>query len=184
MVKNPVRRRRHTIVWLVFLIALPLSGVARLQNAPSGAASAIDDVDKARSLLEGTFELDEWHVGGKALRPPDVEGRFSIHDGVILFMTTRKDGGTIESTHGWGHYRIERTGWTYGYHHLEAVQGPAAGPFTRTVRPPSSSLLKLHWEGPKLIVEGQGSDHREYTRDSFISNLSPAGDFRKWRRIQ
>lgn len=153
-------------------------------QAPAAKAEPVARLEEARALIEGTFELDEWNVGGKAMRPPQVEGRFSIHDGVILFMTKRTDGPTTESTHGWGVYSITPEGWNYGYKHLETVRGPLDGPLTRAAGATlTSSLLKLQWEGPKLIVIGGGTDRREYTRESFVSAIGGNGDFRRWRRV-
>jgi hypothetical protein len=169
--------------FLALTLAFQQAGFSQTQ-APGSDAGLGGRVEDARAMLEGTFVLDEWNIGGKSLRPPEVDGRFSIHDGVILFMTTRNDGAATESVHGWGVYSITADGWTYGYRHLETVRGPADGPLTRTLAAPSSSLLKLHWEGPKLIVVGKGSDRREYSRDTFVSAIGSAGDFRRWRRIQ
>jgi hypothetical protein len=64
-----------------------------------------------------------------ALRPPEVDGRFSIHDGVILFMTTRNDGIATESVHGWGVYSITAEGWTYGYRLLSASSSEGRSAF-------------------------------------------------------
>ena len=100
-------------------------------------------------------------------------------------MTMRKDGETIESTHGWGEYSITEDGWNYGYHYLEMVRGPGEGAVTRApARPPSSRLLKLEWDSQTLVVLGGGTDRREYTRESFVSAIGGDGDFRRWRRIE
>jgi len=168
------------------MLALQLAGSSQAAGPAGDAEQDGTRIEEAKALLEGTFELDEWNVGGKALRPPQVEGRFSIHDGVILFMTTRHDGSTVESIHGWGVYSITADGWSYGYRHLETVRGPADGPLARVpnANPLSPTLLKLQWDGPKLIVIGRGTDRREYTRESFVSAIGSAGDFRRWRRVQ
>ncbi len=177
---------RRAAIGLILLLTVQSPGLSQTTAGGSAAGQGVvaTNLNRARSLLEGTFQLDEWHIGGKVLRPPVVEGRFSIHDGVILFMTVRHDGPAVETTHGWGAYRIDSDGWTYGYDHLETASGSGDGPFTRTTRPPSTTLLKLHWENDKLIVTGQGTDRREYTHETFVSMLNRAGDFRKWRRIE
>jgi hypothetical protein len=180
------RRERPLGPWVA--AATLILFVAGLQMAwrPVAALAHADiqgtDLERTRQRLEGSFELEEWKVDGRLLRPPQVEGRFSIHDGVILFMTLRRDQPIAETVAGYGSYRIDSQGWTYGYTHLETLGAQGEGPLTRIVRPPSSSLLKLQWDGDMLIVIGKGSDRREYGRDSFTSQLS-GSDYRKWHRI-
>ncbi|MGE3512918.1 MAG: hypothetical protein AB7N65_28990 [Vicinamibacterales bacterium] len=166
----------------VALVALTL--VVPQPYATSAQSGSPDqDLERTRQRLEGLFELEEWRADGKVLRPPQVAGRFAIRDGVILFMTVRKDLPVAETVAGYGTYRIDRQGWTYGYTHLETIRAENEGPLTRTVRPPSSSVLTLQWQGDMLIVIGQGTDRREYDRDRFTSQLS-GGDYRKWVRIK
>lgn len=141
------------------------------------------DLGRVRQRLEGSFALEEWKVGGKTLRPPQVDGRFSIHDGVVLFMTMRTDLPVPETVVGYGTYTIDGRGWTYGYTHLETIRAQGAGPLTRSLRPAvPPALLALSWDGDMLIVTGQGTDRREYGRESFLSHLS-GGDYRRWRRM-
>lgn len=161
------------------LAAIVCTTATFAQSASTGS----DDVARKRARLEGTSELAEWSTGGKVLRPPHVDGRFSIHDGVILFMTSRKDGNVVvESVHGWGEYTIDARGWTYGYQHLESMVAGPDGRFTQTLRAPSRALLGLSWDGEKLIVTGTGRDRRTYLPDEFVSELNEPGEYRRWRR--
>lgn len=174
--------RSTTVSLACFVLALAALACAPDTLAQSASTDA-SDIARRRARLEGTFELTEWSTGGKVLRPPLVEGRFSIHDGVILFMTARKDGNVIvESVHGWGEYTIDARGWTYGYQHLESMAAGPDGRFTQTLRPPTRTLLGLAWEGEKLIVTGTGRDRRTYLPDEFVSELSGPGEYRRWRR--
>ena len=62
-----------------------------------------------------------------------MEGRFSLHDGMVLFMTMRKDVPVPETAVGYGAYRFETQGFTYGYSYLETVQTDAQGVLSRRV---------------------------------------------------
>lgn len=174
--------RAATVSLACSVLALVAMAGARDTLAQSASTEA-SDIARRRARLEGTFELIEWSAGGTVFRPPQVDGRFSIHDGVILFMTSRKDGNVIvESVHGWGEYTIDERGWTYGYQHLESMVAGPDGRFTQTLRPPTRTLLRLAWEGEKLIVTGTGRDRRTYLPDEFVSELSGPGEYRRWRR--
>ena len=62
---------------MVAIVLVPLFlGAQRTGTAGHGQAPA--DV---RALLGGTWELEEWHHDGQVLRPPQVGGRWSNHDG-------------------------------------------------------------------------------------------------------
>jgi hypothetical protein len=37
-----------------------------------------------RAVIEGTWELTEWHVGDVVVRPPEIEGRWMVHDGHVM----------------------------------------------------------------------------------------------------
>jgi hypothetical protein len=118
------------------------------------------------------------------LRPPQIEGRFSLHNGRVLFMTMRKDLPIPETAVGYGEYHFGPEGFTYGYSYLETVQADAQGVLSRRVSPATTFPLKLQWQGDVLLGIGKGPDRREYRDEGFISPLGAGGDYRKWRRVR
>ena len=42
-----------------------------------------------RAVLEGTWELEEWHAEGEIMRPPQMTGRWMVHDGVVMAIRHR-----------------------------------------------------------------------------------------------
>lgn len=187
--------RFGSLILLTFSLLMVMAFGSHRTAAGSGGAADEKDLARMRARLEGTFELIEWGTEGKVLRPPEVEGRFSIHDGVILFMTKRSDGSILESVHGWGEYTIDARGWTYGYQRLETMRAGPDGRFTQSLRPPvAATVLKLSWDGDKLMVvapeqddrraSGVGRDVRTYWPNEFLSaGLNASNDYRRWRRI-
>ena len=81
-------------------IVLALASVCFAAQSPglSGQAEAPAEL---RSLLEGTWELVEWHVDGEVLRPPEAGGRWSNHDGVVVATFHRETAGGFESFVGY-----------------------------------------------------------------------------------
>ena len=58
---------------------------------PSGTSAQGPAPADLRAAVEGTWQLEEWHVDGQVLRPPQADGRWSNRDGVVLFMLHRAD---------------------------------------------------------------------------------------------
>jgi hypothetical protein len=135
-----------------------------------------------RAALEGTWQLEEWHVGeGKVLRPPQADGRWSNHDGHVLFMLHRAD--SAESTMGYGVYEMTADTWGYRYTRTQRMSGPIAGPFAISVQPPGEMRsFKIRRAPGKIILEGSGGDTREY-EGPFFTFFQNSQIVRKWRRM-
>jgi hypothetical protein len=135
-----------------------------------------------RAALEGTWQLEEWHVDGKVLRPPQADGRWSNHDGVVLFVLHRAD--TAESTTGYGVYEMTADTWGYRYTRTQTTSGPLGGPFKFNVAQPAQTMrsFKIRREPGKVILEGAGEDRREY-EGPFFTFMQKGQITRKWRRV-
>ncbi len=134
-----------------------------------------------RAALEGTWQLEEWHVGGQVLRPPQADGRWSNRDGVVLFTLHRT--GTAESNMGWGVYEMTADTWGYRYAHMQTTSGPIGGPFKINVTQPAEMRwFKIRREQGKVVLEGAGDDRREY-EGPFFTLMQKGQIIRKWRRV-
>ena len=135
-----------------------------------------------RATLQGTWQLEEWHVDGQVLRPPQADGRWSLHDGVVMFILHRAD--RAESSAGFGTYRLDATTWSYGYTRMQRTTGALDGPVTFTVTPPATQLQSFtitRGPGGKVTLDSPGAQH-EYEGPFFT--LRQKGQIvRKWRRI-
>jgi hypothetical protein len=133
-----------------------------------------------RAALEGTWQLEEWHVDGKVLRPPQADGRWSNHDGVVLFILHRAD--SAESTMGYGVYEMTADTWSYRYTRTQRMSGPVAGPFAISVQPPGEMRsFKVRRAPGKVVLEGAAEDRREY-EGPFFTFFQKNQIVRKWRR--
>ena len=164
-------------VLAMFAALAVLFGVS--ERATSAQSAAPPDL---RAALEGTWQLEEWHVGGQVLRPPQADGRWSNHDGVVLFTLHRT--GTAESNMGWGVYEMTADTWGYRYLHMQTTSGPAGGPFTVNVTKPGAEMrwFKIQREPGKVVLLGAGDDRREY-EGPFFTFLQKGQIIRKWRRV-
>ena len=149
------------------------------ERATSAQSAAPPDL---RAALEGTWQLEEWHVGGQVLRPPQADGRWSNHGGVVLFTLHRF--GTAESNMGWGVYEMTADTWGYRYLHIQTTSGPAEGPFKVNVTKPAAEMrwFKIQREPGKVVLLGAGDDRREY-EGPFFTFFQKGQVVRKWRRI-
>jgi hypothetical protein len=135
-----------------------------------------------RAMLEGTWQLDEWHVGGQVLRPPQIDGRWSNRDGVVLVVYSRHDSGEMFA--GYGTYRITADTWSYGYTRRHTSNAPAGKPATVAMAEPGGEMrpFKISRAPGKVILEGAGNDRREYD-GTFFTLMNNGQIVRKWRRI-
>ena len=141
---------RQPHVWLL--------GVALLIASPPSTAAQTGQVpDEVRAVVEGTWELVEWHVGDRVLRPPETEGRWMVHDGLVMATRHRDGHDGFESTAGYGTYTWGPTTWTYGYDRSADRRGPTAddAPLRVTVIPQRTFAITR--EGDHLILED--ADH-------------------------
>jgi hypothetical protein len=67
-------RRRLAVVFCAIVVA----GIHQSAGA--------DELATVRSIVEGTWVLEEWNVEGASLHPPQADGRFSLHDGVVMYF--------------------------------------------------------------------------------------------------
>src|SRR5262245_17798200 len=172
---RPARRK----LWAMAIIS-PLLGVADwTATAQEGRTPAA-----LKARLEGTWELEEWHLpNGKVLRPPEIGGRWSNHDGVVMATYHRAGADGFESYAGYGGYTLDGTTWSYWYERTEVARGTSPADAKVTVSPPGPKMVfKRRWESDTVVLERDG-DRREYDSRSFT--FMPKGQvLRKYRKIQ
>lgn len=137
-----------------------------------------------RAALEGTWQLEEWHLNGQVLRPPQVGGRWSNHDGTVLVTMHRTTSDGAYSQSGYGAYQIEPGTWSYEYTRMETSSGPIGGPAQVTAERRDRRSFRVSRQGSKIILtlEGPGDDRREYD-GPFFTLIQNGQVVRKWRRV-
>jgi hypothetical protein len=150
----------------------------------TGTSARAPSLTQLRAVLEGTWVLEEWHVDGQVLKPPEVDGRRTNHDGVHLFVVHRVTNGTRFSQVGYGVYQIDASTWSYRYDHMETSTGPATGPVQVTdSRDDGMRPFKISQQGNKIILDGADEDRREYD-GRFLTFEQKGQVIRKWRRVE
>jgi hypothetical protein len=155
-----------------------------VQQAGGAQRAALEDV---RRVLEGTWELEEWHAEGQIMRPPQMTGRWMVHDGVVMAIRHRDGPKSFESTAGFGAYRITADEWIYGYERSETATGPSASEAKLRVtvtRPVPMQAWKIRREGGKVILEREKSLRWEFDGPWFTLFSANGDVVRKYRRVQ
>jgi hypothetical protein len=177
-----VIRSRRSTRFLACAAACVL-GLAAQQSSAAPQETASSVPADLRAALQGTWQLEEWHVDGRILRPPQADGRWSLHDGVVLFTLHRAD--SAESSTGYGEYRMDASTWAYGYTRMQRTTGPLGGPVTVAITPPAQELRSFtirRGPGGKVTLDSPDAQH-EYEGPFFT--LRQKGQIvRKWRRIE
>ena len=151
--------QRRTVV-RIFPVALSALGFVVAMGAHPAPAGAQAESPPAsvRAVIEGTWELVEWHVGDRVLRPPEMEGRWMVHDGLVMATRHRNGPDDFESTAGYGEYRWGPMTWTYGYERSEDLRGPSPADVELTVTgsdPIRMRTFRISRDGDLLVLDGE-----------------------------
>jgi hypothetical protein len=170
------------------ILTLPAPRAPHGRPDLSAASTAAQTTAPAelRAVLEGTWELEEWYAEGEIMRPPQMTGRWMVHDGVVMAIRHRDGPKSFESTAAYGEYRITSTEWIYGYARSEDTTGPSASDSKMRVRvtvPVPMLAWKVKRDGTKVILERENSIRWEY--DGPVFNLFGADGqlIRKYRKL-
>lgn len=152
-------------------------------------AEAQDDAPPAdvRAVIEGTWELVEWHVGDRVLRPPEMEGRWMVHDGLVMATRHRNGPDDFEATAGYGEYRWGPMTWTYGYERSEDLRGPSPDDVELTVTgsdPIRMRTFRVSRAGDLLVLDGE-TLRWEYDVPgrTFVLKTTGGRTIRKYRKV-
>jgi hypothetical protein len=163
------------IVAAIWLVLVQSSG-----GAQSGAPAS------AKAILEGTWTLEEWHVDGQIMRPPEMTGVWMVHDGRVMAIRHRDGPTSFESTAAYGAYRITSDEWIYGYERSEDTTGPTSAAAQLRVRvtlPIPMQAWKIKREGAKLFLERENSIRWEFDGPSFVLYAPDGHVLRKYRKV-
>lgn len=143
-------RQRHARAGLAaavvttLVVAMPPADVVAQDGQPP---------PEVKAVIEGTWELVEWHVDGRILRPPEMDGRWMVHDGLVMATRHRDGPDGFESTAGYGPYRWGPTTWIYGYERSEDRRGPSPEEAPLRVTQIPMRTFEITREGDHLILE-------------------------------
>ena len=171
---------RRTLGATTLMLVLTASNAKSQDGQPAFAV---------RSVLEGTWQLIEWHVGDIVLESPDMEGRWMVYDGVVMATRHREGpGDDFESTAGYGAYRWTPTQWIYGYERSEDLRGPSAEDAELRItgsNPIRMSTFDIILEGDMLILDGEALRWEyDIPNETFDMKSTATGlTIRKYRKI-
>ena len=176
IVRPPRRGLRSFLSACSALLALAMHGASLHAQTVS--------LRELRATVEGTWQLDEWHENGRVLRPPQVDGRWSNHDGVVLFMVHRTTSDSVFSQSGFGTYQMDARTWSYGYARTESSSGLIGGVAQVTIGRADSRSFKVSRKGSTIILTfvGPDDDRREYD-GAFFTLIQNGMVVRRWRRV-
>jgi hypothetical protein len=158
--------------------------VLLLFQTPGGAQS--DAPAAVKAILEGTWTLEEWHVDGQIMRPPEMTGVWMVHDGRVMAIRHRDGPKSFESTAAHGAYRITADEWIYGYERSEDTTGATAADARLRIRvtlPIPMQAWKIRRDGAKLFLEREKSIRWEFDGPSFVLYAPDGKVLRRYRRV-
>lgn len=134
MATNSLAHRRASAVHAPIIAALAI-----VLASCTNPALRTDSRVATRTKIEGVYALQEWHLGGQAVRPPLVDGRFVLANGTVIFVVhNRSDGANPVTIASYGKYTLDAQRLAYRYDEW-AVFEQASSVITAYRNPP--------WEG-------------------------------------
>ena len=148
-------------------------GAAAQQAAPADIVA----------LIDGTFELVEWHEKGQILRPPEIGGFWSSYDGIVFVTFHRNSPGRFSTLTSYGTYETTATGWKYQYQRTTTANGESPEKATVSVRTglPAQSFTITREGG---MIKVRGNDYREYDANEFRYSPKEGQLLRVYRRVK
>lgn len=138
----------------------------------------------ARRIIEGTWQLQEWDVAGSVLRPPQADGRFSLHDNVVIFAGQWKLAGTTHSRYAYGRYSFGEETWSYEYDHDTVVDETSTGAkVTHDLPWRGARTFSISVGDGKVLLDNEGGLRQLiWSADHFlyVENGRP---IRKWTKV-
>src|SRR6266404_5311611 len=99
--------------------AITLLAIGLLATASRAEEASVEAL---KAGIEGAYVLEEWHRDGGVLRPPVVEARTVLLNGLLTFIAfdrAKEDNKTAIS--GYAKYILEPGKFSYGYEGWTAV---------------------------------------------------------------
>src|SRR5262245_51995811 len=117
--------RRVQLSALITWTAIALLAVGLLAT-PSRAEEVT--VEALKAGIEGAYVLEEWHRDGSVLRPPVVEARTVLVNGLLTFIAFDRERADNKSAiSGYARYVLEPGKFSYGYEGWTAVTEKGSG---------------------------------------------------------
>lgn len=116
--ENQSASRHFLAIILVGLLVLPLA------CASFGQKRKLNEV---KSKVEATWILEEWYMKGEAVRPPEVEGRFIIHDNAFMLILLNRAGEFPSSYYGYGEYTLNPSTFSLKFDGVEFFKESTSG---------------------------------------------------------
>ena len=165
---------------------LLITVASALAHPMLATAQSDKPADELQSVVEGTWVLIEWHVNGRVLRPPEMDGRWMVHDGMVMATRHRDGVDGYESTAGYGRYQWGQNTWRYGYDRSEDRQGDTAGTAVLQVREVRQRTFNITKEGDHLILKDNARTLRwdyDLGEDTFLLIGPERRPIRRYRRL-
>lgn len=87
-----------------------------LLAGPGELLASKGSLQETKTLIEGAYTLQEWHAGEEIIRPPAVNGRFVLRDGVVVTVLKNWSKPDAKVTGAnYGRYTLDSSGFSYSY---------------------------------------------------------------------
>lgn len=169
------------------LIPLALFGLSfSACSSPTADPTAVPSEAEIRRFVEGSWQLETWHVDDEILRPPTARGYILFHDGVVLFTVVRDEGDRTLTRFGHGEYQVADGRWSYRYddnHYMETERPEHEQIFEKSHFSWSEPRqFEARFEDGQLILENEGGKRTMIYGPDTQTYVENGRTVRTWRR--
>jgi hypothetical protein len=146
---------------------------------PASTASIAD----LRSKIEGSYALQKWYIGEKALTLPQVDGRFVLQNGsVITILLNNANEASKTSSAQFGVFTLGPTSFSYRYDSRSSFRQTPSGILPG---PPGFEGMRTFAVSTDESAVHLNSGQQEFTFTADGMTYSEEGKvLRVWRRIK
>jgi hypothetical protein len=142
------------------------------------------DLASLRKLIEGAYDLEEWHLPEGVMKPPRVAGRFMVSNGAVTsIMHDRVNSALQTSLFMYGSYTL--TAKEFAYRYDEPMKVTTRDADVSVSQVPDWNDLRVfavNFEGDAVHLEAKSGQEFRFSPRGL--HYSDAGRLlRVWRRL-
>jgi hypothetical protein len=137
-----------------------------------------------KALTDGTYVLESWELNGQQVHPPNADGRFSLHNNVVMVIVRSRFGDKTSAFYGFGRYQLTRTTFSYGYDSWTELKASGSQIHVDYELPYQGMReFKLQTEPGKVICDHAGGRRQLIFEAKGVTYLEDLNVVRKWKRV-
>jgi hypothetical protein len=165
-----------------FAISIAFGFLSICFNLVECCAASVSEI---KAVIDGAYNLEEWHSADRVFRPPQVDGRFIVLNGAVVTILIKKTPEEQRFTFiGFGVYELNEGSFSYRYDNVSRfIQKEGAINESHELPFVGMRDFDITEEGGTIRLRSQSSEQAELIFNAEGVRYSEGGKLlRVWRR--